>query len=546
MVVENSRVGGRVRQKVLCNLGRLDVLRETGRLDGLFHSLGRFASDLDVIGAHERGEAVRARTLRIGADLVFGRLWGDLGIAGVLERFLAERKFGFSVERAVYLTVLHRLFDPGSDRAAERWKGDHAIRGVEDLELHHLYRAMAWLGSPLCAAEQRGATPFAPRRVKDRLEEALFDLRRDMFSSLDVVFFDTTSIHFEGAGGETLGQFGHSKNKRPDLKQMVVGVILDNEGRPICSETWPGNATDVKALVPVVERLRRQFSVGEVCIVADRGMISEETMREIEKRSWHYILGVRMRGSKEARLEVLSRGGRYEEVHAKSANRKDPSPLKVKEVVVEREENGSARTRRYVVCLNEDRARKDRCDREAIVASLRDALKHGDKSLIGNKGYRRYIEARGERFAVDEKKIEEEARFDGKWVLTSNTTLSARELALKYKQLWMVEAMFRTMKSVLETRPIYHKRDETICGHVFCSFLALVLRKELQDRLEARGWELEWADVIADLDNLSQTEISVKGRGYVVRGETRGTTGKVAQVSAVALPPVLLPIKTAE
>jgi hypothetical protein len=437
MIVENTRVGGRVRQKVLQNLGRLDVLQATGRLDALFHSLGRFASSLEVIGAHQRGEAITTRTARVGPDLIFGRLWSALRIDRILKGLLSERKFEFEIERAVFLTVLHRLFDPGSDRAAEKWKSDYAIEGAQALSLHHLYRAMAWLGSPLSAAGQAGATPFAPRCVKDLVEEGLFDLRRDLFSSLDIVFFDTTSIYFEGAGGETLGQNGHSKDHRRDLKQMVVGVILDNLGRPICSEMWPGNTTDVKTLVPIVERLQRQFSVGNVCIVADRGMISEETIREIKKRNWQYILGVRMRNSKEARREVLSRGGRYEEVHPKSPIKKDPSPLKVKEVLVQREDEESG-ARRYIVCFNEDQAVKDRCDREAIVAALEDALKHGDKSLIGNKGYRRYVCASGKRFTIDAGKIKEEARFDGKWVLTTNTDLPARELALKYKQLWMV------------------------------------------------------------------------------------------------------------
>lgn len=536
MIVENRRVDGRIKQKVLHNLGRLDVLQASGRLDGLFHSLGRFSDDFDALGAHKRGESIATRTARIGPALVFDRLWRHLGLDRILKSLLHERKFEFDVERAVFLTVLHRLFDPGSDRAAEKWKENYAIEGAGALALHHLYRAMAWLGSPLPGRGQSGATPFGPRCVKDAVEEKFFDLKRDLFSALDVVFFDTTSIYFEGAGGDTLGEPGFSKDHRPDLNQMVVGLILDSEGRPICCEMWPGNTTDVKSLVPVVDRLRDQFGVQNVCIVADRGMISKETIREIEKRRWSYILGVRMRALKEARREVLGRGGRYEEVYPKSQIKKDPSPLKVKEVWLRDEKKGD---RRYIVCLNEDQAEKDRRDRQAIVAALGDALGRGDKSLIGNKGFRRYVRASGKRFAIDEEKVQAEARFDGKWVLRTNMDLSARQTALKYKQLWMVEDMFRSMKSLLETRPIYHKCDETIRGHVFCSFLALVLRKELQERLERKGWHLEWRDVIDDLDELLEMEIAVKGKGYIVRSETKGVVGKVAQAAGVAMPPVL-------
>ena len=531
LLVENERVDGRIKQRVLHRLGRLDELRASGELDRLLASLGRFSEKYAVLGAHANGEGLTTRTQIIGPALIFERLWQEMGIGEVVRDLAAPRRFQFSLERAVFLTVLHRLFAPGSDRAAEKWKEDYVMAGAEELALHQLYRAMGWLGEPVEPTDAASASGYGLRSRKDLIEEALFARRRDLFTRLDLVFFDTTSIYFEGAGGESLGQNGHSKDHRPDLKQMVVGMVLDHEGHPLCSEMWPGNTTDVTSLIPVVDRLRRRFNVHEVCVVADRGMISAPTIEKIKARGWRYILGVRMRRTKEANAVVLARAGRYEEVFPESADPKAPSPLKVKEVWVDQ--------RRYVVCLNEDEATKDRHDREAIVAALRQALKQGDKSLIGNRGYRRFVKTAGERFSIDEQKIRDEARFDGKWVLTTNTELSASELALKYKQLWMVEAIFRTMKSELATRPIFHKVDDTIRGHVFCTFLALVLRKELEQRLERRGWTLEWADVIRDLDRLQEIEIRLDGKGYVLRTETKGTTGKVFQACGVALPPTL-------
>jgi len=531
LIVDNEWVDGKVKQRVLHRLGRLDELLANGQLDVLIQSLSRFSQKLAVLGAHAQGDSIVTRSARIGPALIFQRLWQTCAIGEVLTALLKARRFEFSVERAIFLTVLHRLFAPGSDRAAEKWKDDYAIAGVGGLDLHHLYRAMAWLGEVLPQDQQDGATPFAPRTNKDLIEEALFARRRDLFSDLDIVFFDTTSIYFEGEGGETIGERGHSKDHRPDLKQMVVGMVLDRNGEPICSELWPGNTADVKSLVPIVDRLQSRFGIGSVCIVADRGMISAETLAEVELRKWQYILGVRMRSSTEAKT-VVARAGRYAEVHPKSDDRDDPSPLKVKEVWVEE-------ARRYVVCLNEDQATKDRHDREAVVASLRDALGKGDKSLVGDKGYRKYLRAGGKQFAVDEDKIKEEVRYDGKWVLTTNTDLPTAEVALKYKQLWMVEDVFRSMKSLLDTRPIFHKCDETIRGHVFCSFLALLLRKELQDRLARKEWKLEWADVIRDLDNVIEMEVTIGGKGYILRGQTPGVAGKVFQACGVALPSVL-------
>ena len=196
-----------------------------------------------------------------------------------------------------------------------------------------------------------------------------------------------------------------------------------------------------------------------------------------------------------------------------------------------------------MVCLNQEEARKDAHDRETIVASLREQLKQGDKSLVGNRGFRKYLKQAKSKFEIDEKKIKQEARYDGKWVLRTNTDLSAADVALKYKQLWMVEHVFRSTKSLLETRPIWHKCDETIRGHVFCSFLALVLRKQLNDRLAEQGDKLEWDDILRDLESLQYAEIQQDGKRFLLRSEAQGTCGKVFAAAGVALPPTVQQIE---
>lgn len=532
-IVENRREDGRIKQRVIATLGRLEQLRDSGRLDALLQSGARFAEAVLLVSAHAKGEVPELSSRRIGAVKVFERLWRETGCRAVIEALLGERHFEIPVERAIFLTVLQRLLAPGSDRAAERWREDYAIAGLEELELHHLYRAMAWLGEPL--ADQQGATPFSPRCTKDRIEEALFARHRDLFSELELVFFDTTSIYFEGEGGETLGQRGYSKDHRPDLKQLVVGAVLDEHGRPIACELWPGNTTDVKALVPVAERLSRRFGIRRVCVVADRGMISGETIAELERRDWPYILGARMRRQKEVSEEVLARAGRYCVVREPRSAKAGPATLKVKQVLVE--------DRRYIVCLNENQAKKDAADREAIVAALREQLRQGDKSLVGNRGYRKYLKTKGAHFQIDEAKLKAEARYDGKWVLRTNTALSTEQVALKYKQLWQVEALFRTTKSVLETRPIFHQRDATIRGHVFCSFLALVLRKALLERLEVAGEAPEWAEMIADLEALQEIDVAHQNKRFRLRTEARGTCGSVFRAVGVALPPTVQQIQ---
>ena len=533
-VVHNERVDGHVRQRVVATLGRVDQLQEEGHIDALLSSCGRFAQNVAVMDAHKRGALPPVETVKIGPPLVFERLWRERKVKSILEQLLIGRKYEFPVERAIFMTVLHRLFVSGSDRAAEVWCRGYQIEGIDDLELHHLYRAMAWLGEELSADQQGGATPFSPRCVKDLIEERLFAERRVLFSSLSMVFFDTTSVYFDGEGGQTLGEYGLSKDHRPDRKQMVIGVILDEQGRPICCELWPGNTTDVKTLIPIVDRLRGKFNIERICIVADRGMISKETVAELRKsvRSISYILGVRMRAVKKVRETVLADKRPFETVYGPRETSKDPAPLKVKQVVIGKT--------RYIVCHNDEQAKKDKADRMAIVESLKDKLKGSDKALVGNKGYRKYLRtSEGKRFEIDTEKIKSEACCDGKWVLQTDLSASAKEVALRYKDLWMVEAFLGSLKSIMESRPVYHKCDETIRGHVFCSFLALVLFQELQLRLAERGWFVEWSRLKDDLDVLEDVRVECSGQPFIIRSRTRGDAGKALQASGVALGPTV-------
>jgi transposase len=525
-IVENRREKGKVVQRVISTLGRMDQMTEKGEVESLIRSLSRFSERTLLILSDK--SKVSASAKKIGPALIFERLWKELGIGSIVSSLVAERKFGFPVERALFLTVLHRLFVSGSDRCCDKWRRDYRINGAEEIALHQLYRAMAFLGEEL--SDQKDRT-HAPRCTKDVIEERMFDHRKNLFTDLDLVFLDTTALYFEGEGGKTIGERGHSKDHRPDLNQMVVGALLDDRGRPIACEMWPGNTADVTSTIPIITRLKNRFGANRFCIVADRGMISKATMLALEKENLSYILGVRMRLVKEVRTEVLLDDAPYEEVYPEGIHSKDPSPLKVKEIVL----NGT----HYIVCKNERQARRDEADRNAIVESLKEKIKKAPASLISNKGYRGFLTITNKSVVLDEEKVKADAKYDGIWVLTTNTKLKAKEVALKYKELWMVEQTFRDMKSTIDTRPIYHKRDETIRGHVFCSFLALVLKKELDYRLVSQGLQLEWADIKQDLKALQEVNLEENGTTLAVRTECQGVCVKVFKTTGVAIPPTI-------
>jgi hypothetical protein len=542
-IVENRREDGAHRQHVVATLGRADELAASGALASLLASGARLCDQVMLLSALERDvEGLCLSTRRIGGPLLFERLWEQTGCRAVIQELLAGRGFEFDVERAVFATVLHRLFISGSDRACDKWVEDYAIPGVESLALHHLYRAMTWLGEELDAADggQAHATPFAPRCVKDQIEEALFARRRDLFSELSVVFLDTTSLRFEGAGGETLGQRGHSKDHRPDLMQLVLCVVIDAAGRPVCTEITPGNTADVRMLLPVVDRLRGRFAIGRVCIVADRGMISAATTEGLEERGLEYILGARERSDRVVREVVLADERPFTPLLVERANGAE-TQLFAKEV--------RHAGRRYIVCRNEAEAEKDRADRQAIIAGLKQQLQRGDRTLIGNSAYRRYLRRvaltdgkggkakPGPAFEIDAGKLAEEARYDGIFVLRTNARVTPLQAMLRYRELLAVETLFRKAKGILRTRPIYHSSDAAIRGHVFCSFLALVLQKELDERCKAAGFTPEWDNVLRDLDRLQQAEVSQGGKTWTVRTEVGATASALLRACGIAVPP---------
>jgi hypothetical protein len=527
-LVESVREGGRVRQRIVRALGRKEAVQASGELDRLIAALARHSARAMILSDSEAG---RIACTRIGGPLLFGRLGERSGLPEVLADLLRDRGFGFAVERCVFASVLHRLFVSGSDRSCEMWLADYAIPGAAGLQLHHFYRAMAWLGEETAPAAASAPTP---RCVKDLVEERLFERRRDLFSELSLVFLATTTLSFEGAGGATLGAHGHSKDHRPDLKQMVLAVVIDAEGRPICTEMLPGNTADVRVLLPIVERLRARFAIGRVCVVADRGMIPAATVEALEERALEYVLGARERTSALIREVVLNDGAPVAPLLIERA--RGETQLFVKEV--------KAGAHRYIVCRNEAEAAKERGDRRAIVAGLEEQLKKGDKALIGNSAYRRYLRrvrtgtgGHGPAFEIDPGKLAEEARYDGIFVLRTNARITPLQAVLRYRDLLRVEDLFRRAKAILRTRPIYHSSDAAIRGHVFCSFLALVLHKELADRCRAAGLTVEWAGLLRDLDRLQEATIDKDGKRITTRTAATGQVGRVFQAVGVALPP---------
>jgi len=490
-LVTGERVGNRVRQRVVANLGRLEELQE-GAIDRLIEAFMRFSKKQWV---WEKARELEARWAKSwGPVLIFRRLWEELGLSGTFERLIGAAGVETDFEEATFAMVLNRLLDPMSKLRVSEWVKTIYRPEWEKLELHHFYRALDFLVEH-----------------KAEIEQALYARVWDLFSlNLDLVLWDTTSTYFEGRAAEGFAEFGFSKDKRPDRVQIMIGVLVSRDGFPIAHEVFPGNTAEVDTFRHVMERVRQQFHLGRVILVADRGMVSEKLLREIEGAELEYIVGVRMRKLKAAR-QVLSRAGRYREVAPN---------LRVKEV--------AHRGVRYIVCLNPEEREHDRRVREEAVARLREKLDAGEvKQLIGNSAYRRYLKIDGSGVSIDERVLEEESRYDGKWVLRTNCSLAPDEVAQAYKSLWQVERAFRELKSGLDLRPVYHWTEKRIRGHVMVCFLALVLEMALRRKIKALGKEVEFRydDLLLDLCQLKAVEIRLDGKCYLARTELTGQAG---------------------
>ncbi len=506
-IVRSVRDGTRVRQELVASLGRRDLLVATGQLDQLLQALARFSTRLRVVEAAKDERFVAREAKSWGPALVFGRLWERQGLPEMLGRLAAGRRFGFDPERVAFALALQRLCAPGSDLQGAAWAQTVEAPGFADLALHHFYRTVPWLAA-----------------IRHELERELFFQGRDLFSGeLDLVFVDTTSVYLYRDGESALIRHGYSRDRRPDLPQLVLCVAVDGQGWPVAFAVLPGNTADVEALSLTIARFRERFRIRRAVVVADRGMLGQATLAQLcdhVTAPFDYILGCPLRRERTVAEEVLGRPGRYQQV---------ADNLEVKEVRLGE--------RRYIVCRNPIEAKQDAADRAALLTKLRQTLEHdGPKAVVGNRGYARFLRIAKGSVTLDEAAIAREARLDGKFVLTTSTELPAAEVAQAYKSLWRVERAFRTLKSTLDVRPIFHQRDDSVIGHITGCFLALRLEVDLQRRLDAKGLAVPWPDLMRDLGQLQAVIVDLDGTRYRLRTDCLGHAATAFQAAGVAIP----------
>jgi transposase len=503
-IIQTYREGGRVRQKIVANLGRLDELLASGTLEKLTEALSRYVEKKELLCKAE--ELMATSALSFGPVPIFTALWKKLGLPEAIAKATQRERATYDPAPVIFRMVLGRLLDPASKLSTHRWAETICWDDQASVELQQYYRSLGILA----------------RSIK-RIEEHLYHRERDLFTPApDLLFFDTTSTYFTGAGPMTpMAAHGFSKDNLPEKKQVLVGVVMTREGTPLAHHVFPGNILDAEAFSRVIEELSGRFGIKRVILVGDRGMFNAKVVKRIEELKLQYIAGVKMRRDWDVKEIVLENKAPFETV---------TENLKVKLV-----ELGEMR---YIVCKNEEEARRDEILREEIVSELREKVAKGPKKMIGNTGYRRYVTIEKDAVRIDEEKIAKEKKFDGIYVLRTNTELSAKEAALAYKGLWQVERAFREIKSTFEIRPVYLSREDRIRGHIavcflaFClqvAFLRIVRAEEKLNGLSARAMLQELAEV-------RMVHLKAGDAQYRIRTELSPTANAIFRAAEVPVP----------
>ena len=507
---------GFARARVLYTFGRADSL-DLGAIRRLVRSLCRFISPEEALEAQGSTPALRfIRSAPLGGAYLLRHLWERLGLQTVLAKALQKRDFGFTVEWAIFAMVANRALAPDSKRGVEEWVSeDVSLGNPEPISLQHLYRAMDFL-----------------LEHEESIQKEVFFATVDLFNlEVDLLFFDTTTTYAECEEEDDLRRYGHSKDSRPDRPQIVIGLAVTKEGLPVRCWVLPGNTADMTTVERVKSDLRG-WKLSRCIWVMDRGMSSEANRIVLQKAGGHYILGEKLRDSQAAHKEALSFQGRYQKVREN---------LEVKEIVV----GDGERRRRFVLVYNPEQAKKDQATREKTLKRIEETiLALGDPevashkkavcALLSHRSMGRYIrQTKTGKLRINQAKVQEEESLDGKYLLSSSDdTLSPEDIVLGYKQLMEVERAFRTLKTTLELRPLYHRKEERIRAHVLLCYLSLLLV-----RIAERETGETWDRIRPIMDRCHLGEFSSKDGRIFQRTELTSEQVNILNRLKIAHPP---------
>ena len=536
-IVKSVRKDGKPRHEVVANLGRADILAESG-LENIISALKRYVKNKSEPEQTTTQKDISTMSERARVNygyIAYRRLWKEFGLTQLLESLCGDRQISYDYARLVESLVMNHLLAPSSKRCFFRHSNRY-FGLIDKLELQHVYRCLDLL------AEQKMA-----------LEEAVFERNRNMFNmNVDVIFYDLTTFHFESQRTDELRDFGYSKAGKVNEVQVVMGLLIDRDGRPIGFEVFPGNTFEGTTLVKVLRKLHKHFNLKRVVLVADKGLNSKLNLKAIKDAGFEYIVSCRVKKlAKQVQQQLLSDTG-YEQVDFtqgfgssddddKEADKKHLFKYKMLDYTnsmrYQDEDLGKTVTaaleEKLICSYSSRRAAKDRRDRQRQVDKAQKIVDTNQKSALTPRGYKRFIKAEGteqdkQRLVLDEEKINQAARFDGFAALQcSDLNTDAFEALHQYRQLWRIEESFRTIKATMKTRPIFLRTQKHVEGHFVLCFLAFLLERELEYRLTKRQIEHSPEQIKTALNSMEFSVLDIENEPYYLKGKHLSLASKI-------------------
>lgn len=505
-IVESYREKGKTRQRIVASLGCLQELQEKNRIEKIARSLLKFCKEeknKNIIDINSLKENERYLW---GSVKVIRQIWNQLQLDKLLSGFRLPAQQKFDYFSAVFLMVMERMVNPCSKWAS--YQNQNNYYGISKVDIQHLYRALDILADH-----------------KIEIEKDLFNRNVNLFNmSVDVVFFDVTTLYFESQRVSDLKSFGFSKDCKINEVQVIVSLIIDKEGRPVGFDVFPGNTFEGHTLEIAVKKLKKNFNIERLIFVGDRAIFSRNNFNILEENKYEYIISSRIKNKNSAvKQRILDGTWDYEKTT-------DENIFKYKEIKID--------NRRLIITWSSKRAKKDKADRERLIKKAQELLK--SNKIADKRGARKYLEIETKDAVLSEAKIEADALWDGYYgIETNNIDLSAEIITEHYRNLWQVEESFRILKSHLEARPIFHWTDKRILGHLVLCFLAFLIERTLEIELKRNKIDYSTQKIREALNSLQVSEVTLNGETLLLRSKIQGLAGEILKRLKIKIPPNL-------
>lgn len=512
-LVETFREEGKVKHRTIAQLGRLDELAKKGTLEG-------FSQSLESLGINKNIPKIKELDrMNWGAEFVYRHLWKRYGMDEILDTVFKGTKIEFNYKEVIFLEIISRLMMPSSK--LQVYLQQKQYLGIDQISLHHIYRILDYLAL-----------------FQKDIENLIFLKHTTEFGmSVDVVFYDVTTLYFEGAIPDSLRDFGFSKDAKFGEVQIVVGMLVDKEGRPIAIGIFPGNTFESKTLEEALNTLQKRFQVREVVIVADRGINSKINLKNIKDRQYDYLVGCKLKTLKKELQEEVLDISRYSSINEKDGNILKYQEIEYENVVeyVEGKQKKKHILKEKIVCTwSLKRAEKDKKDRERLIQKANKMLDKGLTTLDSKKGARRYIkkdQKENPSLDIDIERIKEDEKWDGFYgIQVSKKNMSKEEVLSNYHRLWKMEESFRVMKHSLEIRPIYLSTPERIIGHIVLCFLAFAMHRSLEIDLIKQALDHSVEKIREALNALEASVLNVNGDRILLRAPAKGLSKDILRI----------------